>query len=99
MVRDEARDDDIPAAAGEIGIIARHPADRQSRWGVQPRRALAARVEIDPYQLGRDPAPRGPARDPAQHVAVAEADIEHPPPRPPKGREAEQAERRSRSEE
>jgi len=41
-----------------------------------PRRRLAARVEVDADQFGRDPALRRPARDPPQHVAIAEPDIE-----------------------
>src|SRR5690606_7668888 len=76
VVRDEAGYDEIPAFARKPGIVASEIADRRIGACRALRDGLAARVEVDADQLGLDAALRGAARDPAQHVSLAEADIE-----------------------
>jgi len=77
VMGDEAGDDKIERA-GDIMIVAGAIFDRPFDRRRRPGRDRAACIEIDADQVGGQVLLPGPPRDPAQHVAMAEADVEQP---------------------
>src|SRR3546814_11883328 len=77
MVTDEARQDDVPPLPRQVAIIAgekpRPPAKPR------PRDRRAVRIEIDPGEIERDAAAFAPAREPREHIAPAEANVQNKP--------------------
>src|SRR5690606_36696005 len=72
---DEARDHVIETASRQTGVVAREICSRL-RTGLGLGDHFAAGIEIDAGQMRLDTALPRPGVDLAQHVAVAEADIE-----------------------
>src|SRR5690606_3110000 len=75
MMRNEARDHAIETASRQTDVVAREICNRlQTGLGLGDH--FAAGIEIDAGQMRLDTALLRPSVDLAQHVAVAEADIE-----------------------
>jgi hypothetical protein len=79
VVGDLHADDDVEGLR-LVAVVARAVVDGEVGRGGDPRGPDALRVQVDPDQLRRDPPAPSPARDRAQDVAVAEADVEQPEP-------------------
>ena len=75
VVGNQRRDDKIRLPAQRLGTAAM-VGDAQRRIGGRGGDRRRTRVEIDAGQFGVQPAPLQPAGDGAQHVTMAEADIE-----------------------
>ncbi len=77
VVGDQRTDDEVDRFGGGEGEdVAGAEVDAERRVGRRPCGGRARRVEIDADQPRAEPAPRRPAVDRAQHVALAVADVE-----------------------
>src|SRR5688500_960732 len=71
MVGNKAADDEVPSFRSKIGIVAGAVGDRRAGWMPRAGNRLAAGVEINADQFARVAATFAPAKNAAQHSAIA----------------------------